>query len=68
LAHCYSSANSKNARDFLINKVLKQFPFKVKSIQVDGGSEFRKHFEEACKELNIELLPPYSPKWKRRKK
>ena len=26
--------------------------------------EFRKHFEEACKELNIELyvLPPYSPK------
>ena len=27
--------------------------------------EFRKHFEEACKELNIELfvLPPYSPKY-----
>lgn len=26
--------------------------------------EFRKHFEEACKELNIPLyvLPPYSPK------
>ena len=26
--------------------------------------EFRKHFEEACKELNIKLyvLPPYSPK------
>jgi transposase len=65
LSHCYSSANSKNAKDFLINKLLKQLPFKVISIQVDGGSEFRKHFEEACKELNIELfvLPPYSPKY-----
>ena len=38
-------------------------PFPVKSIQVDGGSEFMKHFEKACKKMNIPLfvLPPYSP-------
>jgi len=38
-------------------------PFVVKSIQVDGGSEFMGHFEKACKKLNIKLfvLPPYSP-------
>ena len=28
---------------------MKQFPFKIKSIQVDGGSEFRKYFEEAAR-------------------
>ena len=61
----YSSPNSKNAKDFLINHLIPTLPFNIKSIQVDGGSEFRKHFEEACKELNIELyvLPPYSPKY-----
>jgi hypothetical protein len=32
---------------------MKQLPFKAISIQADGGSEFRKHFEEACKELDI---------------
>jgi transposase len=65
ISYCYSSANSKNAKDFLINKLIKQLPFKLISIQVDGGSEFRKHFEDACKELNILLyvLPPYSPKY-----
>jgi transposase len=65
VSHCYSSANSKNARDFLINKLIKQLPFRVISIQVDGGSEFRKYFEDTCKELNVELfvLPPYSPKY-----
>ena len=63
-SYIYRTANSKNAKDFLINHLISTLPFKVKSIQVDGGSEFRKHFEEACKELNIELfvLPPYSPK------
>jgi transposase InsO family protein len=64
-SYCYSTANSKNARDFLMNKLIKQLPFKVISIQVDGGSEFRKYFEEECKLLNIPLyiLPPHSPKY-----
>jgi hypothetical protein len=39
---------------FLTEKVLNKdnggFPFKVKSIQTDGGSEFMKYFEEACRE------------------
>ena len=33
------------------------------SIQVDGGSEFMAEFEDACKELGIDLrvLPPRRP-------
>ena len=63
-SYIYRTATSKNAKDFLINHLIPTLPFNIKSIQVDGGSEFRKHFEEACKELNIKLyvLPPYSPK------
>ena len=36
----------------------------MKSIQVDGGSEYRAGFEEACKQLGVKLfvLPPHSPK------
>lgn len=58
----YSTATSNNARRFL-ELVYQQMPFSVKSIQVDGGSEFRGEFEESCKELNIPLfvLPPRSP-------
>lgn len=40
-------------------------PFKILSIQVDGGSEFMAQFEEACAELGFELfvLPPSKPKY-----
>ncbi|MGI9214863.1 MAG: hypothetical protein ACR2HS_04275 [Gammaproteobacteria bacterium] len=40
------------------------FPFKISSIQVDGGSEFMKDFERLCQEKSIDLfvLPPKSPK------
>ena len=40
-------------------------PFPIKSIQVDGGSEFMKYFEEECRKLNIQLfvLPPSRPQW-----
>ena len=64
-SYCYATPSSKNAKDFLINHLIPALPFNIKSIQVDGGSEFRKYFEEACKELNIPLyvLPPYSPKY-----
>ena len=54
-SYIYRTATSKNAKDFLINHLIPTLPFNIKSIQVDGGSEFRKHFEEACKELNIKL-------------
>ncbi|MGZ6255049.1 MAG: integrase core domain-containing protein [Candidatus Chromulinivorax sp.] len=38
-------------------------PFLIKSVQVDGGSEFMGDFEKACKKMNISLfvLPAYSP-------
>jgi transposase InsO family protein len=40
-------------------------PFPIQSIQVDGGSEFMKEFEEACAEKNIKLfvLLPKRPQW-----
>ena len=43
--------------------VREQLPFALQTIQVDGGSEFRKDFESACKALQIPLyvLPPRSP-------
>ena len=58
----YWQATSHNAENFL-HFLIKQMPFPIKSIQVDGGSEFMGDFEKACKKLNIALfvLPPYSP-------
>lgn len=58
----YKEANSQNGADFL-KLVIKQFPFIIKSIQVDGGGEFMKEFESLCKKFNIPLwvLPPNSP-------
>ena len=60
----YSRATSRNACDFL-QYVKAQCPFELLSIQVDGGSEFREHFEQACEQLQIPLfvLPPRKPKW-----
>src|SRR5579863_1899180 len=55
VAYVFKSATSGRAAKFL-DYVIKQMPFKVRSIQVDGGSEFMKHFEQACSEKNIELF------------
>lgn len=59
----YTQATSKLAADFL-EHTKRIFPFKIKSIQVDGGSEFMGDFELACQAQGIELyvLPPRSPK------
>lgn len=64
VADVYSNANSSSAAKFL-EKVLKEMPFTTKSIQVDGGSEFMKEFEQMCKEHSIPLfvLPPKRPQW-----
>lgn len=61
-AQAYSTASSNVARQFL-ETARSHFPFSIKSIQVDGGSEFMSNFEQACKEFNIPLyvLPPKSP-------
>lgn len=48
----------------LLDPILERMPFKVKAIQVDGGSEFMAQFEEECRGRGIRLfvLPPRSPK------
>jgi putative transposase len=63
-AELYSNATSRSAKTFLLN-LIQDFPFKIDSIQVDGGSEFMADFEAACQELGIELfvLPPRRPQW-----
>ena len=60
----YSRATSRNATPFL-KSLITQLPFTLSSIQVDGGSEFRDEFEQACKDLSIKLyvLPPRKPEW-----
>ncbi len=56
-------ATSTSAARFL-EKVMRECPFPIDAIQVDGGSEFMAVFETACNQHGIELfvLPPKSPK------
>ena len=63
-AHAYSNATSRTAKHFLL-QLIEKTPFEISSIQVDGGSEFMLHFEEACAELGIDLfvLPPKRPQY-----
>jgi transposase InsO family protein len=59
----YKHLSSVKAAHFL-QYLQKKFPFKIKAIQIDGGSEFKKFFEEECEKRDIMLfeLPPRSPK------
>ena len=59
----YGRATAATARDFL-DAVIERMPGPVRAIQVDGGSEFKAEFEEACREKGLRLfvLPPRSPK------
>lgn len=63
-AQIYSNAKSSSAKRFLLDFV-RNAPYKILSIQVDGGSEFMAEFEEACEELGIPLivLPPRKPEY-----
>lgn len=63
-AGVYHHAKSSSAKRFLLDFVAKA-PFKIFSIQVDGGSEFMAEFEEACEKLGIPLivLPPSKPSY-----
>lgn len=58
-----SRATAASAARF-ITSIVDRMPFKVRAIQVDGGSEFQSVFEETCQNLDIRLfvLPPRSPK------
>jgi len=56
-------ATSLTAASFL-DTLLARMPFRVRALQVDGGSEFAAAFEQACRERGLRLfvLPPRSPK------
>ena len=60
----YSRATARNAQRFL-EAVLADTPFPVRSVQVDGGSEFRADFEAACAQRGLPMfvLPPRRPQW-----
>ncbi|MBI3495566.1 transposase [Candidatus Berkelbacteria bacterium] len=48
----------------ILTAIAERFPYPVKAIQIDGGSEFKAGFEQACQERGIRLfvLPVRSPK------
>ena len=53
VCQAYDNASSQR-HNFCLR--LSKTPFKLDSIQVDGGSEFRNRFEDACAKSNIELF------------
>jgi putative transposase len=61
-AKAFTTASAGCGANFL-EKLLTAFPFKIKGIQVDGGSEFMAEFEQACKDkgLTLFVLPPKRP-------
>ena len=61
-ARLYERASSRSAEGFL-RECLERWPDRIRSIQVDNGSEFRGAFEHACAALGIELvtIPPSRP-------
>jgi len=58
----YRRQSSGAAAEFLHHLKMK-FPFRIKAIQIDGGSEFMDAFEEACRRSRILLFvnPPHRP-------
>ena len=63
VVNVYRRATAATAASFL-DALQERMPFPVRSIQVDGGSEFEAIFEEECQIRGIKLfiLPPRSPK------
>jgi putative transposase len=63
VVEAHTRATSHVASSF-IDTLLKRMPFPIRTIQVDGGSEFQDIFEEECQRRGIKLfvLPPRSPK------
>jgi transposase InsO family protein len=61
-SRAYRRQTSTAAADFL-HHLKTKFPFRVKAIQIDGGSEFMDQFEAACRRLKIALFvnPPKCP-------
>jgi transposase InsO family protein len=65
IAYAYNTPSSSNAKDFLRKvRVFFTGTIALKMVQTDNGSEFLKHFDAACTEMNIEhtFSKPKSPK------
>lgn len=63
-ARCAAKTITSRSAKKIIDILEERFPFKIKAIQIDGGSEFKKEFELECQRRNVILfvLPPKSPK------
>jgi putative transposase len=59
-----ASGASSTLASRALDDLLARTPYRIKAIQVDGGSEFMARFEQACQSKGIKLfvLPPRSPK------
>lgn len=59
----FGQASATTAAHFL-EALINRMPYRIKAIQVDGGSEFEAIFERECHNRGIKLfvLPPRSPK------
>jgi len=55
---------TSTAASLFLDTLQRRWPFPLRALQVDGGSEFAALFEAACQERGIPLflLPPRSPK------
>src|SRR6056297_74100 len=51
-SYCYQKHDSASAKDF-IQKMQAVFPYRIKAVQTDNGSEFHKYFRDYLKEQNI---------------
>jgi len=63
-ARCAAKTITSRSAKKIIDILEERFPFKIRAIQIDGGSEFKKEFEKECQKGGIILfvLPPRSPK------
>src|SRR3990167_1258735 len=63
-ARVAASAISAKSAKKILDAIGQRFPYAIKAIQIDGGSEFKAEFEKECQQRNIMLfvLPPRSPK------
>jgi transposase InsO family protein len=61
-ARLFDRASSRSAEDFL-RECVERWPDRIRSVQVDNGSEFHGAFERACADLGLELvtIPPSRP-------
>ncbi len=62
IGHVAGKASAASAKA-LLDKLLREAPFPIRGIQVDGGSEFKSVFEQECEKRGLELfiLPPNRP-------